>query len=59
MKTVLAWHFCGDKLRDGRPIPRQGTQEGPQQGTQEGTQEGTQHGTQQGPHRINGSPAKH
>ena len=51
MKTVLAWHFCGDKLRDGRPIPRQGTQEGPQQGTQEGTQEG--------PHRINGSPAKH
>jgi hypothetical protein len=23
-KSVLAWHFCGDKLRDGRPIPRNG-----------------------------------
>ncbi len=23
-KTVLAWHFCGDALRDGRPIPPNG-----------------------------------
>jgi len=24
MKSVLAWHFVADKLRDGRPIPRKG-----------------------------------
>lgn len=23
-KPVLAWHFCGDTLRDGQPIPRKG-----------------------------------
>jgi hypothetical protein len=23
-KTVLAWHFCGSTLRDGRSIPRKG-----------------------------------
>ena len=24
MKSVLAWHFTGDKLRNGEPIPEQG-----------------------------------
>ena len=24
MKSVLAWHFTGDKLRNGEPIPKQG-----------------------------------
>ena len=24
MKTIRAWHFVSDKLRDGRPVPRNG-----------------------------------
>jgi hypothetical protein len=24
MKTILAWHFVGEKLRDGRPVPADG-----------------------------------
>jgi hypothetical protein len=23
-KAMIAWHFCGDTLRDGRPIPPDG-----------------------------------